>query len=257
MNPVEAMCNSYLRQSYVQRIDESSYEVTLPVLDRFNDWLSIKVSISGSRCRISDMGFVVDDLDLAGITYTPDGATRFDAMIDRISNNLMCRFNSDESEFFIECDLDEMGDKMLYFLQGISHMDFLAYNTQGFVSTGHVRFRFTVSSYFRSKGVDGVRDNPEFRGSRNRKVAFSFQMPNASIVDLLSENNANLRYAIMYKWDEAKKGDLRFHHSPLFVIENYETNDKYRDISEAMDESRISLLPWSDKKRIDRYLLGA
>ena len=256
MNAVEEMCRSYIGLSDIRKIQENDSVVILPVLDRLNDWMSVRVSIADKTCRISDMGFVINDLAVAGITYVPEGNTKFDAMIDTISRNLMCKYDNELKEFYVECTKDCLGNRMMYFLQAISHIDFLAYNTQGFVSSNHVYFRFTVASYFRSRGCNDFIESPAFKGGKGRKYSFSFQMQNNTLLDLLSENNANYKYAIMYKWDDARRGDLRDYSNPLFVIENYENNDRHKDIDEAMDEDMITRLPWSDKRLIDRYVIG-
>lgn len=256
MNAVEEMCKSYIGLSYIREIQKNDSIITLPVLDRLNDWLSIRVSIAGNTCRISDMGFVIDDLQAAGITYIPDGNAKFDVMIDTITRNLMCRYDENSNELYTECLKEKLGDTIMYFLQAISHIDFLAYNTQGFVSSNHVHFRFTVASYFRSRGCSDFRESPSFRGGKGRQYTFGFSMPNSTIVDLLSENIANNKYAIMYKWDDARKGELQNYSNPLFVIENYEKSDRHKDIDEAMDEDMITRLAWADKRLIDRYVIG-
>lgn len=256
MNAVEEMCRSYMGLSDVRKIQEDDSIVILPVLDRFNDWMSVRISIADKTCRISDMGFVISDLADAGISYVPEGNTKFDAMIDTISRNLMCKYDNESKEFYAECTKDSLGDRMMYFLQAISHIDFLAYNTQGFVSSNHVYFRFKVASYFRSKGCDGFIESPVFKGGKGQKYTFGFSMQNKTLVDLLSENNTNYKYAIMYKWDDARRGDLRNYNNPLFVIENYEKNDRHKDIDKAMDENMITRVPWSDKQLIDRYIIG-
>lgn len=257
MNPVEEMCRSYLELAEVREVQKDDCIVTLPVLDRFNDWMSVRVSISSGICRISDMGFVADDLSSAGIGYVPGGNSRYDSMISLISSNTMCRFDEAKREFYAECNVADMGSRMMYFLQGISHLDFMAYNTQGFITSSNIRFRFTVASYFRKRGCDGFTEAPVFKGDKGQRYSFGFQMPNSAIVDLLTENNANNKYAIIYKWNGARKGDLRFYGAPLYVIENYDRNDRHKDIDEEMDEQMISRLPWSDKNLIDRYILAS
>ena len=256
MNPVGEICKAYFGLCEIRELQKNDTIVTFPVLDRFNDWMSVRISVAGDNCRISDMGFVFEDLDSAGITYTPDGKRKTDIMINTISSNLMCRYAEQDKEFYAECSLDKLGTTLLYFLQGISHLDFIAYNTQGFITSNHLHFRFSVASYFRSRGCEGYIEAPEFKGAGKLKYSFSFSMPNSALFDTLSENNANYKYAIMYKWNDVRKWDLLTYDSPLFVIENYAKNDRHKDIDAVMDENMITRISWEDKNLIDRYVIG-
>ncbi len=255
INPIKELCDAYFNMSIVTSKRDGVYHVTLPILDRLNDWMSVRVEVANNRCRISDCGYVYQDLELAGITYIPGSDSKNSIIIDTIKNNLQCSFDNDISEFYLECSLDELGRKLLYFLQAISHIDFVAYGTQGFVSNNHVRFRFTVSSYFRSKDCV-YEEEPEYKGAKGFSHSFNYRMANGCIVDLLSENNLNYKYAIMYKWDDARAGELSSYDRSLYVLENYPRSVKLKAIDEAMDNNDIIRFSWDDKSLIDRYIVG-
>ena len=171
MNPVEEMCRSYLELAEVREVQKDDCIVTLPVLDRFNDWMSVRVSISSGICRISDMGFVADDLSSAGIGYVPGGNSRYDSMISLISSNTMCRFDEAKREFYAECNVADMGSRMMYFLQGISHLDFMAYNTQGFIPSRRRDQKTPISP--RTELANRVANDKALSNFQNTKERFA------------------------------------------------------------------------------------
>ena len=260
MDPIQEMCNAYIGLCDVDMFPDGSYDITLPVLDRLNDWLSVRILASGRSCRISDCGYIMNDLDLAGISYVPDSNSKSSLVIDTIIRNLMCSYDPVSREIYMDCHKDDLGESLIYFLQCISHVDFLAYNTQGFVSSNHVRFKFIVSSYFRSEGFTDFDENPVFKGKRGITHKFGFWMRKSILVDTLPENNADMKCALMYKWDDAREGNLSTDY-PFYIIENFSRTDrsreKQKDIDAAMRENNIVSIPWDDKQLVKRYLLGA
>ena len=260
MDPVKAMCEAYLGLCDIEMYPDHSYDITLPILDRFNDWISIKVNVSNTICRLSDNGYITSDLDLAGIAYSPNANSKFSSMIDTIISNLMCSYDQMTNEIYMECNKEDLGESMIYFMQCISHVDFLAYNTQGFISSNHIRFKFIVSNYFKQEVCTGFIENPAFKGRRGITHKFGFWMPSGRLVDTLPENNTDLKCALMYKWDDAREGNLKTDY-PFYIIENFSRTGKSRErhkaIDEAMLDNDIVSIPWEDKSLVHRYLLDA
>lgn len=128
MDPIKELCNVIANVSTLSSKKNGVVHVTVPILDRFNDWMSVRIETENGKCRISDCGYVYQDLELAGITYIPNSASKSSIIIDTIKDNLQCSFDIALSEFYVECSSEEIGRKLLYFLQAISHIDFVAYS---------------------------------------------------------------------------------------------------------------------------------
>ena len=128
MDPIKELCDVITNVSTQTSKRVGIVHVTVPILDRLNDWISVRIETENGKCRISDCGYVYQDLELAGIIYIPNSDSESSILIDTIKNNLQCSFDIASSKFYVECSSEDIGRKLLYFLQAISHIDFVAYS---------------------------------------------------------------------------------------------------------------------------------
>lgn len=111
---------------------ESAQEVvlSLPYLDRYNDWISVKITEENDSYILSDCSFVFNDLLDAGINVDSGLSGKYSVIFQTICSNFGCKLNQDTKEIISESRKDSLVESIICFAQAVTSLDFLAYNTQ-------------------------------------------------------------------------------------------------------------------------------
>lgn len=244
---------------HVIELSDDEFLVTMPYLDRLNDWMTVKVMCSNAHIRFTDCGYVYSDLFDAGIIINKDLSNKYYTIFNEIIANFNCSFEDKTKEVFFDGTKEYFAENLMLFFQAISNLDFLAYQTQGFVTSRTIKFKFQVENYFTEKGCSFIK-NFEYQGQSGIKHAFDFKMHKGLFVDIMSENNIDSRLSLLYKWSDVQKAGLKSDY-PFYAISNYKEGirkaDKFSMINETMSRMDIITIPWDKKDLIDRYIASA
>lgn len=111
---------------HVQELSDYESIVTMPYLDRLNDWMAVKVTCNSSGISFSDCGNVYSDLHDAGILIDQDSDDRCNAIFNNILANFNCCFNCETKEILYDCKNGYFAEDLMLFFQAISSLDLLA-----------------------------------------------------------------------------------------------------------------------------------
>jgi hypothetical protein len=115
-NHVQLYCEWLQHETVVKEADHKWGLITLPYLDRHNDYLTIYVKKDGNDYILTDDGFIIDDLITVG--YSPDDADDR-AKIDCILTNYGVSLSADYNELTIQTNAENFVTQTHNLLQTI------------------------------------------------------------------------------------------------------------------------------------------
>lgn len=144
----------WLKENMTQEnIAENLIEITTPFLDRHNDYTQIYISkIEKNRFRISDMGYIVNDLKMTGVDLTKGKRKE---MLALVLQRLGIVFNGKTEELYVLADHRGIPEAQHRLMQGMLDVNDLFY-----LNSPNVRGLFLeeVDRFFKDNGIYNTRD---------------------------------------------------------------------------------------------------
>ncbi len=241
MIEMNKLMDNYLKwlknETTIERKD-GYHTITLPYTDNNNDYMQIYSTISGDKITLSDDGYTLSNLQIAGISLS---ARRMES-IQRICNNFSVKLRDDE--IYSETSIEEFSQNLHLFIQAMMKIDDM-YLT----STGRALSYFLddIISYF---------DNNEIYYTQDIKVSgksglihsydFSFQknkFHNQRFCVAMNNANRNNAERSLFAWDDTKLS--RNDNSELIVLIN--SNNKIeKNVLNMFNAYDIKTILWGD-----------
>ena len=228
-----------------EMIDDNTYEITSPFLDRHNDYIQIYITETDNGFTITDDGFIIADLELSGLTIN---TTRRIKELDLLLNRFGITRNENNA-LTIKCEKSMFPQKKHALIQAMlatndlfvmsqTHVEsFFAEDVKLFLSDSHLRFSPDVSFVGKSSYVhyyDYLFSASDTQPERLMRLANN--------LDRVIVGN------LVFTWSDTSP--LRPEGSKLItLINDLEKKPKDEDVS-ALKEYSINPLLWSDKERL-------
>lgn len=109
---------NWLKSNMTQtRIDNDTFEITTPFLDRHNDYTQIYLKeINPGTFLVTDKGYTITDLKLSGIDLDTD---RRKLILKQILNRTGLRYNLETDEIYIEAGYNNLPSAQHTLIQGM------------------------------------------------------------------------------------------------------------------------------------------
>lgn len=219
------------------------HTITIPYTDSNNDYIQIYSTICGEKITLTDDGYVLSNLQIAGITLSP---RRMDS-IQKICNNYSVKLR--DNEIYSETSIEKFSQNLHLFIQAMMKIDDMYLTSVGRALS---YFLDDVISYFDNKeiyytqdikvsGKSGLIHSYDFSFQKNKfhHHRFCVAMNNAS------RNNAERS---LFAWDDTKSS--RNDNSELIILINSD-NKIEKGVLDTFNAYDIKTVLWNN---IENYI---
>lgn len=236
---------NWLKKNMIQtQIDEVTDEITTPFLDRHNDFTQIYIKKLGNdQVKISDNGYIVDDLRMCGVSLTGEKRNR---IFHQILNGRGLQYDVATDELFLICDRNQIAEKQHTLLQGM-----LDINDMFYLSTDNVASVFCedVIKFFDSSDIYYSQDI-RVTGKSGLTHDFPFVLQknknhSERMIKLSNKLDKSEAERIMFAWSDVSENRKE---SQLIVLIN-DSNSYNRELPEHMTKYNPSIISvnWSER----------
>lgn len=220
-------------------------EITVPFLDRHNDYIQIYVKKSADDIfRLSDDTYTITDLQMSGMDFK---SVKRKKILNDIVRKRGIKYDDNTDELFIEAHKSRLGEAQHQLFQSMLDINDLFYLNKSAVKTF---FFEDVEAYFNKHSIYFSKDI-EIKGKSGYAQSFEFLLQrNAThperFVKLLNNPVRSSIERFIFSWTDIKEN--RDQESKLIVM----INDVERDVSEHIShlkEYDIDGMPWSQKDK--------
>lgn len=228
-----------------RKINDNTYALALPFLDRHNDFIEVYIQMLGNVVRVTDDGAIINDLEMSGFEL---GSGKRKALFNRIVASYGVSFDDKSKSLFVECQNSDLPMKKHMLMQCMQKVDDLFYLAKSNVKSV---FLEDVQSYLDFNDVRYT-ESPSFTGKSLLMTRFDFVIPKSKkaperMVQVV--NNLSLSYAknILFGWNDiavTRKDDSR-----LLAFIRDERTVPQKALT-ALQQYNVTPILWSD---IDNY----
>lgn len=242
---------------FSKKIDESTVELTMPFLDRHNDYTQIYIIQEGEeRYSITDFGHTINDLEISGIDILSSQKRK--KIFEMVLNRLGLRLDLGDRSLFISCSYNNLANAQHRLVQGmldINNMFMLSSPTVENLFVEDVASFFDEHNLYYSKDIHVV-------GKSNFEHRYDFLMtpsknkPERFIKVMNIQGKGEVERAI-FSWEDTLKARYSGKdQSPELIIVVNDNNRKFinPEWTGAFEEYGIKDVPWSKRnENIDLF----
>lgn len=232
---------THMRQ---ETVGNNLVEITTPFLDRHNDCTQIYVeNLPGGQVRISDYGYIVDDLEMCGVSLEKG---KRNTLFRQVLNGRGIRFDKKSKALYVVCDKSQMAENQHMLLQSM-----LDVNDMFYLSSDNVTSVFydDVVKFFDSNDIYYSKDM-KVTGRSGLTHDFPFVMQKNKnhperMVKLSNRFDKNEAERFMFAWSDVYENRKD---SQLIILVN-DANPYNKNLPEHMARynSSISTVNWSER----------
>ncbi|RKD21000.1 hypothetical protein BEP19_15060 [Ammoniphilus oxalaticus] len=244
-----------LKSSYLDWLNErislrsinGAIEITSPMLDRHNDFLQIYVVPDGDAFRLTDDGYIINDLLMSGCEV--DSTPRRKEIFQLLLNGYGVQ-RSDRDELFIKADIGDFPQKKHLLLQAM-----LSVNDMFMVARPHVQSIFLedVENFLLDNDIRFF-ENINFSGRSGYSHTFDFGIPKSKasserLIKTINHPTRDASQALLWAWSdtkEARKGD-----PTLYAFLNNSDSTIKNDVIDALSRYDVKTVLWTER---DKYI---
>lgn len=226
------------------KIDEMTDEITTPFLDRHNDFTQIYIKKLGNdQVKISDNGYIVDDLRMCGVSLIGGKRHR---IFQQILNGRGLQYDAATDELFLICDRNQIAEKQHTLLQGMLDINDMFYlstdNVASVFCEDVIKFFDSSDIYYsqdiRVTGKSGLTHDFPFVLQRNKNHL-------ERMIKLSNKLDKSEAERIMFAWSDVSENRRD---SQLIVLIN-DSNSYNRELPEHMSKYNPSIISvnWSER----------
>lgn len=233
-----------------EKINESTTELTMPFLDRHNDYTQIYIIKRGEdRYTITDFGYTVNDLEISGIDILSSKKRK--KIFEMVLNRLGIRLDATDKSLYISCSYSNLANAQHRLVQGmldINNMFMLSSPTVENLFVEDVAQFFDEHNLYYSKDIQVV-------GKSNFEHRYDFLMtpsknkPERFIKAMNVQGKGEIERAI-FSWEDTLKARYSGkNQSPELIIIMNDNNKKFinPEWTGALTEYGIKGVPWSKR----------
>ena len=240
----------WLRQGIEVYEENGVCEITTPFLDRHNDHLAVFVTEADGRYTLSDDGYILADLQMAGVDITTEHR-------QEVITSTLRGFgvmNRDES-LVVECQRRDLPRAKHNLLQAM-----LALNELYVTSKEHVFSFFLedVREFFKQRQVRYIA-KIRLVGQSGFEHSFDFAIqPSRSqperLIRAIGNPNRDTIISFCFSWqDTSKERDTT---SRAIAILNDRDHSVSSDLTQALQEYKIQAMPWKLREQLVSQLVA-
>lgn len=251
-NEIKQLTDGYFRwlkdNTSFRELEEGWTEISTPFLDRHNDGLQIYAKPENKGVRLSDDGYVIDDLIMSGCSL--DSPKR-----KGILKEILAGFGVENNDKRLEVfgSFEQFPHLKHNLLQAM-----LSVNDLFYLSSAHV-----VSLFFEDvlswMDAEEIRYSPnvEFRGKSGFNHSFHGVIPKSKIspervFQTINRPDKNEAQLLIFKWSDTKGN--RGADSILYPVLNDVDNRVSSAVIEAFDKYNVKSLFWSKRNEYKEIL---
>ncbi len=240
----------WLKQNIEQyRLNDNTFRLTLPFLDRNNDYIEIYIIDNGDGTyHITDDGATINDLELGGFDFTNSNRRMY------ILEYIVASYGvtkTNNNELTINCTSNDLPLKKHMLAQcmiKVSDMFYLSRSNvqsvflddvQKFLDLNDVRYIDNIYLTGKSK----LTTHYDFAIARSKKSAERF-------IKVVNNMDLNSARNIIFAWNDTK--DMRQHEAKLYTFIQNVDKKVSSDAIGALKEYNINPALWTDR---DKYII--
>lgn len=228
----------------LKNIENNIIEINTPFLDRHNDHLQIYAIMNGEDIKLTDDGYILNDLGMCGCEVLTSPKRR--QLLNTTLNSYGVQFSPITNEIYTETTIDKYPQKKHMLIQAM-----LATNDIFMTSREHIFSIFLeeVSNYFLANEIRFTQ-NISFIGKSGFTHKFDFVIPLSKraperIIHTLNNPTRQGSEALLFSWNDTK--DTRPAGSKLYAFLNDTDKSVSNDILNAFKEYKVIPALWSKK----------
>ncbi len=229
--------------------DDQIAEITTPFLDRHNDHFQIYVRKESNNFVLTDDGYTLADLKMSGVDLNTEKRQKiFGVVLNGFGVSL-----SERDELFIECTINNIGQKKHYFIQALMAVNDMYNMAQDVVFS---LFKEDVELYFQQNEIYYNKDikiagKSGFDHNFDFIIAASKTKPER-LVKTLSQPRKDPVMAAIFAFSDVMS--VREKKANNYVIYNDIENPPQLEVLHAFANYGVHGLPWSNKDRVKKEL---
>jgi hypothetical protein len=253
MHGIDNLVNKYIdfikENMSIDKIDDTSYEIETPFLDRRNDFITIYVVFDKqdkNNIVLTDNGYTLSDLELSGLEFNTKKRKQ---ELQTVLNGFGVQMDKDK-RLFVNATAESFAHKkhnLIQALLGVNDMFVLAQNKVMNL------FYEDVGYYFDENDIRYT-PNVILEGKSHFNHKFEYIIPKSKYapertIKLLNRPKAENLKATLFAFEDT--GDKR--RGKGYIILNDEESIK-TDLIEAINEYKITPILWSQKNNYKEEL---
>lgn len=249
MSAMERLIASYtewFKQNIsISNISDDVIEITSPFLDRHNDFLQIYAVIQGNKIRLTDDGFIINDLKMSGCHV--DNTPRRKEFFQSILNGYGVKRSSND-ELYVDANFENFPQKKHMLLQAMMSVNDMFMTSHINVST---IFFEDVENYLISNNIRYTdRITLTGRSGLTHKYDFlinGFKDTPDRLISAVNNPSTDRAKIEIFGWNEVK--ETRRRPTTLYVFLNDKDEEIENEIISAFNEYGIKPVPWSIRQK--------
>ena len=222
-------------------INKNTTRITTPLLDKNNDAIEVYVIQNGNHIKITDDGYIMNDLDISGLTIEKN------TLRDRYLQNILSNHGvelGENNELMVNADTSNYSIKMYLLTQCMSKVSELHVLSK---PNAKSLFSEDVKKYLVTNDIRFI-ENPFFIGKSKLTTQFDFAIPRFKdaperIIKVTSNITLNFARTTMFGWEDIKEN--RGKNSILYLVMDDRNKSPSEDIKIALDSYGIKPVEWT------------
>jgi len=244
----DQLINSYLgwlKQNITLKDINNAIEITTPLMDRHNDYLQLYVVPQGDKLKLTDDGYIINDLLLSGCDL--HGSKKRKEMLQTILNSYGIG-RSENDELFVEATIENFPQKKHMLVQAMLTVNDMFLTTRMNVQS---IFWEDVENFFIMNDVRYT-DNVIFTGKSGFSQKFDFVIPKSKqmgerIVQTINNPSKSKAESVLFAWEDIK--NTRKSDSSLYAFINDSEKNISTEIISAFKQYDVKTVLWSGRKQ--------
>ncbi|GFN36980.1 DUF1828 domain-containing protein [Tepidimicrobium xylanilyticum] len=229
------------RRTIEYQVADNITRITTPLLDRNNDAIEVYIIKNGKQIKITDDGYIINDLDMSGLTIEKD-TLRYKYLQNILANHGVEL--GENNELMVNADISNYSLKMYLLVQCMSKIsDLYVLNKPSIKSL----FNEDVKNYLITNDIRFI-ENPFFIGKSKLTTQFDFAIPRFKdaperIIKVTSNITLNFARTTIFGWEDIKEN--RGKDSVLYVIIDDRNRSPSEEITIALNSYGIKPVEWT------------
>lgn len=237
---------NWLNQKITIKDLNGVFQITSPLIDRNNDRLQIYAIPNGDSLKLSDDGYIIDELQMSGCDVFSSGRRK--EILDFILNKFGVK-RKDE-ELFINATLEDFPQKKHFLLQAMLCVNDMFMTTRDNVTS---IFLEEVENFLLTNEIR-YSENISFIGKSGFTHNFDFIIPKYKksperIIKAINNPTRDKAESLLFSWDDTR--NTRKNEAVLYAFLNDTDKKISKTILSAFAQYDVHPIPWTKK---DHYI---
>jgi Domain of unknown function DUF1829/Domain of unknown function DUF1828 len=238
----------WLKTKFTAKDVNGVCEITTPFLDRHNDRLQIYVAKTDRGLRLTDDGYILNDLEMCGCSVET-------SQRQAILHVMLAGFGVQEKngELFIEASVENFPRKKHALVQAMIAVNDMFLTAKKTVTS---LFFEDVQNFLEELDVRFT-PNVGFTGKSGYLHRFDFVIPKSRLrperlVRAINNPTRETATALLFAWTDTK--EVRPANSIAYAFLNDRDRPLKQDVHSAFDHYDVKMIPWSHKDQFKEEL---